>query len=411
MQQLLRLSVSQRAIDALFTPFYFLFQSKKLLLRLAMLVMSVGMMSGVVGQATVMTDKPDYQPGDTVVITGTGWQPGETVTLDVEEDPKPATCLLPHDLVAVADAEGKIYSKQFLIKENHLGVTFTLTATGQSSGLVAVTIFKDALLFSSTVSLTSICPSTSSPISLTITNNTTSSGGTTGANSRLGSGKIVIPGFTITSVLSYTTSPSGQTFSVTTGTGSDVGKILFVRTGGASNSLDPGESITITFNATSPSLAGNYEFTTEAWVANDFTGTPYPAIGSGANPGTQPAVTVQASPSINSQPANQNITYGSNASFTVTATGAGTLTYQWQEYSGTWNNITNGGFYTGATTATLNIAKPTVAMSGRKYRVIVSGDCSPGATSDGNGTLTVNQKPITVTAVTDSKVYDGTTTS
>ena len=29
--------------------------------------------------ATVATDKPDYAPGQTVVITGSGWEPGETV--------------------------------------------------------------------------------------------------------------------------------------------------------------------------------------------------------------------------------------------------------------------------------------------------------------------------------------------
>src|SRR5712691_9237565 len=35
--------------------------------------------------ATVTTDKVDYQPGDTVVITGTGWQAGETVALTIVE--------------------------------------------------------------------------------------------------------------------------------------------------------------------------------------------------------------------------------------------------------------------------------------------------------------------------------------
>ena len=144
MQQLLCLPVNQRAVSALLTPFYFLFQSKKLLLRFAMLVMSVGMMSGVVAQATVTTDLDDYYPGQYVIITGTGWQPGETVTLHFDEEPKPSTCVLPHDLTAVADANGNIYNNQFLIKENHIGVKFTMTATGQSSGLTATRIFTDA---------------------------------------------------------------------------------------------------------------------------------------------------------------------------------------------------------------------------------------------------------------------------
>src|SRR5438309_9788828 len=33
--------------------------------------------------ATIATDQGDYPPGSTVIITGTGWQPGETVTLQV----------------------------------------------------------------------------------------------------------------------------------------------------------------------------------------------------------------------------------------------------------------------------------------------------------------------------------------
>ncbi|MDZ4328996.1 MAG: MBG domain-containing protein, partial [Flavobacterium sp.] len=96
------------------------------------------------GQATVTTDKDDYAPGEYVIITGTGWTPGETVTLHFDETPKPATCLLPHDMTAVADASGNIYNNQFLIKINHIGVAFLLTATGQTSGLVATRNFTDA---------------------------------------------------------------------------------------------------------------------------------------------------------------------------------------------------------------------------------------------------------------------------
>ena len=58
--------------------------------------------------ATIVTDKDDYLPGEYVIITGTGWTPGETVNLHFDEDPKPATCVLPHDLVIVADVNGNI---------------------------------------------------------------------------------------------------------------------------------------------------------------------------------------------------------------------------------------------------------------------------------------------------------------
>src|SRR5688572_30080972 len=94
--------------------------------------------------ATVTTDKPDYIPEDHVVITGSGWQPGETVTLTFEEIPVPSTCLRSHDLSAVADGNGVIYNDEFLVRLNHVGVTFILTATGLSSNQTAETIFTDA---------------------------------------------------------------------------------------------------------------------------------------------------------------------------------------------------------------------------------------------------------------------------
>ncbi len=53
--------------------------------------------------ATIKTDKDDYAPGEFAVITGSGWQPNETVTLLFQEDPAV------HDdyvLTVLADARG-----------------------------------------------------------------------------------------------------------------------------------------------------------------------------------------------------------------------------------------------------------------------------------------------------------------
>lgn len=91
--------------------------------------------------ATVMTDRSDYSPGQIVTITGTGWQPGETVTLSFVESPLLDT----HpDLYATADANGNILNTQFSPDDHDISVTFTLTATGQISGLQAQTIFTDS---------------------------------------------------------------------------------------------------------------------------------------------------------------------------------------------------------------------------------------------------------------------------
>ena len=95
------------------------------------------------GIATVQTDKDDYFPPDTVVVTGAGWTPGETVQLLFHEDLDPPT-LEDVTLSAVADEGGHILNQQFVIDSTHVGARFILTATGLTSGLTAQTTFTDA---------------------------------------------------------------------------------------------------------------------------------------------------------------------------------------------------------------------------------------------------------------------------
>ncbi|HZY10938.1 MAG TPA: hypothetical protein VFF29_07265, partial [Bacteroidota bacterium] len=90
--------------------------------------------------ATVTTDKLDYMPGEHVIVSGSGWAPGETVSLLFEESPYIHP---PQTLYTVADGAGNISNSDYLIEDHDLGQTFTLTATGLSSGLVAQTIFTD----------------------------------------------------------------------------------------------------------------------------------------------------------------------------------------------------------------------------------------------------------------------------
>jgi len=110
-------------------------------------------------------------------------------------------------------------------------------------------------------------------------------------------------------------------------------------------------------------------------------------------------------PAITEQPANQILTFGFSASFSVTA--INTLSYQWQEDSGSgFSNIIEGGLYSNSTTPTLNISMPTVAMSGYKYRCILTGSCASELISNENATLLVSAKPILITAnSSQSKLY------
>ncbi len=79
---------------------------------------------------------------------------------------------------------------------------------------------------------------------------------------------------------------------------------------------------------------------------------------------------------IDTQPTDQTTNFGDNASFTVvTSGGSGTTLYQWQESTNggsTWNDITDGGIYSGATTNSLTLTGVTETMNGYDYRVVIS---------------------------------------
>ena len=107
--------------------------------------------SELYGFATVETDRADYAPGTTVNISGSGWQPGETVTLTLVEDPPNDTHVLQP---VVADGLGHIFSSEFAPDAGDLGIRFYLTATGAVSQ--AQTSFTDDTADSMAVSPTSV---------------------------------------------------------------------------------------------------------------------------------------------------------------------------------------------------------------------------------------------------------------
>jgi len=111
-------------------------------------------------------------------------------------------------------------------------------------------------------------------------------------------------------------------------------------------------------------------------------------------------LTVNTAPAISTQPvASTTLCVGGNTIYSVVANGTA-LTYQWQLSTagagGPWNNVTNGGVYSGATTASLTITGAIAAMNTYQYRCVVSGTCLPAANSNA-GSLTVNT-PINITA-------------
>ncbi len=101
-------------------------------------------------------------------------------------------------------------------------------------------------------------------------------------------------------------------------------------------------------------------------------------------------VTVFSPPQIISQPFSPPAVYAGQgeAIFTFTASGDG-LTYQWQEYDGSWSDLTENSLYTGVFTDSLRIVNPPVSLNGKHYRCIVQGTCVPEVITDGEALLTV----------------------
>lgn len=120
-------------------------------------------------------------------------------------------------------------------------------------------------------------------------------------------------------------------------------------------------------------------------------------------------LTVNARPDITGQPVNSTICDGSNTSFTVAHTGT-TMTYKWQVNTGSgFADITNGGVYSTANTATLNITGVTPAMSGYEYRCVLdNGNCSKNS---GKATLTVNNLPDVTTPPSATVTCSGSNAS
>lgn len=125
-------------------------------------------------------------------------------------------------------------------------------------------------------------------------------------------------------------------------------------------------------------------------------------------------LTVNTAVAITAQPINSTACAGLTASFTVAASGT-TPAYQWQESTdggASWNNISNGGIYSGATGTTLTLTGVSAGMSGYLYRAVVTGAAPCGFVNSGSAALTVNTAPaITTQPVANRTLCGGQNTT
>ena len=184
------------------------------------------------------------------------------------------------------------------------------------------------------------------------------------------------PGTAFNAALTLTTSlPTGATASFSPST------VTF-----GANDASKTSTLTISSNTATP--AGSTSFTVKAEntvLSGD----------SATGNGTLTVGTACTAPTVTTQPTNQTITYGANATFTAAASGTPAPTVKWQV-------STNGGAswsdVPGATSTTFTLTQPSASLSGNKYRAIFTNTCggTPTATTS-EATLTVNKANQTIT--------------
>jgi hypothetical protein len=116
--------------------------------------------------ATIETNQDDYMPGELVRVTGHGWAQNETVHLDMTEDPDTHGDVTQDVQV---DSTGAFDLPFYDVQDHDLGVTFTLTATGQTSGSKAVAVFTDGATQVNGAGFTPSSPSPNQSFSAAVT--------------------------------------------------------------------------------------------------------------------------------------------------------------------------------------------------------------------------------------------------
>ena len=180
---------------------------------------------------------------------------------------------------------------------------------------------------------------------------------------------------------------SAARFYTPTGLAADSAGVVFVTDGNCTiRKITPDGVVTTVAGSLLP---GNSDGTGSAarfgsiknWIAASQTGYVY--IVDSANSTIRKGV-LEGVPVFTAQPADQPVTAGQNASFTATATGIGSLSFQWQrsvDSGNTWSDLANGGSYAGVGTTTLTISNATSGMNGDLFRCVASDSLTLSTTS------------------------------
>jgi hypothetical protein len=342
--------------------------------------------------ATVKTDAADYHPGTIVTITGSGWQPGETVTLSFLESPSIDT---PGPYRTVADSNGNIVDTEFAPDSNDANVRFYLTAAGSSSGLQAQHTFTDTGISPPANVIATVTSPTS--ISLTWTNQNSNPQFTTEIDRAFVSphGSCPVSGSTAYALdvsLPFPTSSRLDPIPA----GYPVGEIVcyevsVVNPGGQGSNRSAIVSVSAVVD--NPPVANNDSYTVAAGSTLNVSA---PGVLGNDTPGSGPVFQALqvTNPSlvvtIDSGPSNGTLTLITNGSFTYTPNAGftGTDTFTYHDYDGySYSNQATVTINVQALGTTTNIAAPAITY-GQNGSVTVSVSSGSG-TPTGNVSLSV----------------------
>ena len=164
-------------------------------------------------------------------------------------------------------------------------------------------------------------------------------------------------------------------------------------------------------NGTAISGATSVNYTTPATTSAD-NGAKFAVVVSnsaGSAASNAATLTVNAgavAPSITTQPANQTVTVGQTATFTVVATGTAPLSYQWQKNSSAISGATSASYSTPATTSSDNGAQFVVVVSN-----VAGNVTSNAATLNVNTTSTMPQFGHVFIVIGENSAYSSTYSS
>ncbi len=267
------------------------------------------------------------------------------------------------------------------------------------------------------ISVSNVSPSpvcVGSTITITGTNFSTTGSTTVSINGTACTSVTVVNSTTITAVVGAGT--TSGTVLVTNPNGTNNGRSITVN---ASPSAIGGGASTVCTGSVSPAFTNAVGGGT--WSISNGTGAATITAGgvvTGVSTGSATVVytigtcsvsfpiTVVTTPAITSNPSNVSVATGANTSFTVAANNNPTA-YTWQvstDGGASWNNISNGGVYSNATTATLNITGVTFTMNGYLYRASATNGCGTSAYSS-NASLTVAYCTPNFNNSTKSRLY------